>query len=489
MSERSVADGAGVPGDGAPGDGGTSSQRYRHVPSTLSPVPEILKAQTWLRHLREDILPFWTMPAAQGNPVGNFPMERQMDGKVTANTTRRPRMLGRQSFVYALGYLMTGDAALLALAQKGCQWLLDHAQDRSAGGWYARLDAQGKPVGNEPKWAQDTAYALMGPAACYFLTRAHKYEEAILSTRDLLFDASKYWDATNKRIKDGLDTQLQQEADQENDGGWELVAQLDQLNAYMLLVQPVLQEASRREQMRKDMQTLGQTMLDHFFQDGIFWGVHNKKGQYGSRHVDFGHTLKSYWMLLQVDKRLPTHPFSSVLQKHAADWLKRAYDAQYGGWANRMTSPTSIDYNGSWWIFAEADQFAATLNLADLGQVDKLQKTLAFWKTHYVDARYKGVYDGRKRDGAGWGWPVSSTSKCNQWKNGYHATEHALIMYIAGHHLENKPLSLYFAIPAAQVDSFVARPYLFDGRVTKREDLGALPGGLRKVKVTFDRLF
>mgnify|MGYP000064523678 CR=1 FL=1 len=463
--------------------------KYQHIPSTLSSVPEILKGEGWLKHFKEDILPFWTMASAKGSPEGNFPTERKMDGNLTSNTTRRPRMLARQTYLYAVGYLMTGDTDLLSLAQKGCKWLMEHAHDKANGGWHELLDSSGKALGTGPKWAQDTAYALMGPAACYFLTRDSKYEKVILSTRDLLF-SNKYWDAGNQRIKDGLDASLQSERDQENDGGWELVAQLDQINAYMLLVQPTLSSQSRRVQMLQDMKTLGQTMIKHFFQDGIFWGVHNKKGQFGSRHVDFGHTLKTYWMLLQIDKRLKgSHPFYDFLQKHAKTWLNKAYDGQYGSWANRMKSQSQMEYNSSWWIFAEADQFAATMNLLDFSQVSKLSKTLAFWKKHYVDRQYKGIYDGRKRDGSGWGWPVSSTSKCNQWKNGYHAAEHALIMYILGHHLEKKAVPLYFAVPANQVQTFVPRPYIFQGRVVKREDLGDAGGGLRKVRVTFDGIY
>src|SRR3954468_20825648 len=49
-------------------------------------VTELLKALPgggrWMIHLNRDLLPFWTMPEALGNPVGNFPTYRCNDGSL-----------------------------------------------------------------------------------------------------------------------------------------------------------------------------------------------------------------------------------------------------------------------------------------------------------------------------------------------------------------------------------------------------------------------
>src|ERR1019366_5259978 len=36
----------------------------------------------WLSHMNQDLLPFWTMPAALGNPTGEFPSTRCDDGSL-----------------------------------------------------------------------------------------------------------------------------------------------------------------------------------------------------------------------------------------------------------------------------------------------------------------------------------------------------------------------------------------------------------------------
>jgi hypothetical protein len=387
--------------------------------------------------------------------------------------------------------MLTGDEALLRLAKKGADYLLAHAVDTQHGGCHELLDASGKPSGQGHKYAQDLAYCMMGPAAYYFVTRDPKMEQAVLKTRDLLF--SKYWDAGNRRLRDGMNHTLSHEVDQGHDWGWELVAQLDQINAYMLLSQPVLSTAQRRDQMLADMRKLAQAMIDHFWADGIFWGIHNKKWQYHGRHSDFGHTLKTYWMILQIDKRLPDHPFKSFIAKHAHAWVKKAYDPVHGLWGRRMSNATQVQYGSDWWAYAEADQTAATLNLLDYRHSTTLAKTQQGWLDHYVDKTHGEVYPTLHRDGSKtWSWGPTDTAKCNDWKNGYHSTEHALIMYLTGRNLEGKPSQLHFAVPPAVKASFVARPYLFLGKETGRKDLGQLfvdGETLAKVRVSFEALY
>jgi hypothetical protein len=119
-----------------------------------------------------------------------------------------------------------------------------------------------------------------------------------------------------------------------------------------------------------------------------------------------------------------------------------------------------------------------------------LTTTARFFLDHYVDAADKEVFANLNRDGSHYNWTNDDTSKCNEWKNGYHSTEHALILYMFGKNLERKDIELYFAVSPSQVDSFVARPYFFLGREKSRQDLGEIAGmGLRKVKVVFDQIY
>src|SRR4051794_34659740 len=45
-------------------------------------IRDLPRGERWLRHLREDLLPFWTTPDALGKPIGNFPTYRNNDGSL-----------------------------------------------------------------------------------------------------------------------------------------------------------------------------------------------------------------------------------------------------------------------------------------------------------------------------------------------------------------------------------------------------------------------
>lgn len=440
---------------------------YGPRPRPPGPLPTALRAETWRTHWVDDIKPFWTSAVALGDPVGNFPTFRGMDGRALPNTRRRPRMLSRQIYTYAMGYHLTGDASLLAHAHAGVTWLREHAIDRERGGCHEQLERDGRPLAGV-RTAQDLSYCALGLAAWYFVTRDPAAEVDLLALKAALFDPERYWDSGAGRIRDALADDMETPVDVENDGGAELVAQLDPVNAFMLLVQPVLSDPAERQRWLEDLRTLAEVMIRDFHQDGIFWGVDTNKGKYGTRHVDFGHTLKTYWMLLELDKRLPDHPFHAFIMERVHPLLTRAHDAEFGRWAKRPTSASAVEHGSDWWIYAELDQIAATLDLFENKYLDVRDKTQAAWLSDYVDARFPGeVIPGIKRDGSPvWNWTVTDDAKCNQWKNGFHSTEHALVLAIIGDALADTPVTLHFAFPesaAAPPSPPVVRPYLFHG--------------------------
>lgn len=479
--------------------GGTSApDPYLHVAPPAGGPPAGLEPATWTGHLAADLLPYWTMAEAAGTPVGNFPTWRGMDGAPQGSTGRKPRMLGRQVFAYSAAFLLTGDEALLDLARAGNRWLLDHGLDAARGGWHADLDAAGAPAGDGAKYAQDMAYAAMGPAAYYFVTRDPEAEAAVLATRDLLFDPATYWDATNARIRDGRSADLSQEVAMPGGSlpSWQLVAQLDPVTAFELLVQPVLSAPARREQALADLRSLQGTLVRSFWRDGIFWGSTGAIGTYGSNHTDFGHILKAYWAVLQIDKRLPDRPQAAFLAANAPATLRRAHDATWRRWRRAPTSQETTTANGNdWWAAAEADQLAATLALHDPAWLPEVASTSANFRDDYVDRTRVARELVPSVDHAGnwaYGWPTADTAKCNEWKSGFHSTEHALVMFLLSHWAEGTPAPLYFAFPAGEVAALAAaaRPYTLLGEVAGWDDLGPLAADAsrHKVRVRFTGL-
>jgi N-acylglucosamine 2-epimerase (GlcNAc 2-epimerase) len=266
---------------------------YAYTPPPAGGAPAALAPTMWndpeggQGHLQQDLEPYWAMPEAKGSPEGNFPTWRTMTGALNNRTDRKPRMLGRQTFGYAIEYLLTGDPEKLALALAGNRWILDHAWDTAVGGWFADLDADGNPSGSGAKLTQDGAYAVMGPAAYFFVTRDAEAEAKVEQTRQLFFDPATYFDAEGGRIRDGMNASLTQEAFL-NGNGNDIVSQLDPITAFMLLVQPVRTQQADRDRMLADLRTLAVALRDRHFSDGLFWGNVNSLGFYRSFHSDYG---------------------------------------------------------------------------------------------------------------------------------------------------------------------------------------------------------
>ncbi len=467
---------------------------YLYTPPPAAAPAANLAASTWVTHHHDDLLPFWTTSEALGAPLGNFPTWRQMDGSLAATTARKPRMMGRQVFAYAAGFMLTGDETLLDHARAGNRWLLDHARDPSNGGWHADLNQDGTPLGAGTRWSQDLDYDVMGPAAYFFVTRDAEAEAAVLAARDALFDPARFWDTTNGRIKDGLDATMTTEQWMGAAGSWQLVAQLDPITAFELLVQPVLTDPARRTQALGDLRTLATRVRDSFWKDGIFWGATGSIGILPSDHTDYGHILKAYWALLLIDKRLDDRPFAGFLAANAGATLGRSYDSMYGRWAKKPNAAGGNDFGSDWWAYAEADQLAATLALHNPGWLPTLDMTTYHFLNDYVDTTraVRELVPSIQRNGSWYSWATTDTAKCNEWKNGFHSTEHALVMFLFGHYLAGTPAPLYFAFPAAQVDALAkaARPYTLQGRVVSYVDHGPLASdpSRNKVEVLFDQL-
>lgn len=424
--------------------------------------------ERWLQHFREDLLPFWDQPDAWGTPVGDFPTFRCNDGHRVDPEHPCPelaeapgwikgelgreytRMKSRQTYFYGVAFHLTGDPKYLDLARAGATWIRTHA-----------LDAQGsaisyweKGVPGPPaleRTSQDLAYANLGLAMVWYLTRDEAVLKDLQRLKTHIF--TRYWDPKVGALK----WVVKGEAD--DVARRELVAQLDQVNAYLLLAAPLLPPKLRAE-WTADLKRLAKVMVDQYHAEGrpLFWGtVHDPKGMVlGSRHTDFGHTAKALWMLERIGRLTGDTALAERAGKEGTELLAQAFLPKSGSWGSRLQRDGSVNPFKEWWIYAELDQLAATLALGDPKQAEPLPRTAAFWFTHMVDHAHHEV----------WGFQADENPepagglKIHHWKSGYHSAEHALVGYLTAQALRGEPATLWFAAPAGAA----VRPYLFTGQ-------------------------
>ncbi|ELY1985745.1 AGE family epimerase/isomerase [Vibrio harveyi] len=439
--------------------------------------------QTWLNHITTGLAPYWMDEKAYGEPVGNFPTFRCNDGRKlnTANVCPEldrgwitpyfgreyTRMKSRQTYAYGVLFHLTGDTQALELAKQGAYYLINELQDKAHGGFISFT--QNKQAGL--KWtqrtSQDQAYALVGLAMYYYLTGDHLVEKVLIDQQKFIFD--------NYRLNDevGLAWVLQ-DGDEQSAKQHELVAQLDQINGYMLLVAPLLPEPHRTKWL-SDLTWLTNTLVQHYHSDKeqrFYGAIHHKVVmQPNAKHNDFGHTIKAYWMTYLVAEQINNADWKQFAKQGMRTTLERAqYQQQFepvsaffspelqSEWANQsIPAWQSRPYsNGSSsWEWAELDQSAMTLAILDNKVGNVLPYTTRTFMDAWVDHQYGGV-----------GLDPKST-KAFHWGNGYHQFEHALIGTLTSGALNHQPVTLYYANASKGQSDFT--PYYFQGKVDNVE--------------------
>jgi hypothetical protein len=445
-------------------------------------VPSVLAGETWLAHHRDDLMPYWDMPEALGEPLGNFPTFRGRAGELLPDTTSRgTSTLGRGVYGYSLAFMLTGEERYLRYARAGLDWIEAHAEDRARGGYFADLDASGAPLDPDAdKDVFDLASVGLGYAMYFNATRDPDAERHLLEIRDLLF--GPYYDAAANRVKDSLTADLSTEVDTGANGG-DITDYLVPGTAMFLPTAALLSDPARRDQFHTDLRRLTQGLIDRHKNSAdanvanrwMFWGRTLRFGSFNALQTDFGHNIKSYAMVHNANLQFPDRPWDALAADRTT-MLDRAWDEAAGRWNQRPRgfAAANVEPDSAWWIHDEADQLLAALDLADgFTGVDRLARSAQTFLDVYVD-----------RDPA---YPVRETfarvsrvpedndlRKSFRGKNMLHNMEHALILYLHGRALEGRPARLHYAFPHDQALAAVARPYWFDATGQSRTDVGRL---------------
>ncbi len=459
-------------------------------PATAADLPS---GEEWLAHFVRDLLPYWSSPDALGDPVGLYPTFRYPDGAVIdADEPLRPelremhehaawialrlgrtytRMVSRQAYVLAVAFHLTGDGRYLAQSKAGVDRILGDLRDGSGGfcSWIEHGACRPAPA---RRTAQDLAYAMLGPAMYAAVTGDPAVVAALVEARRHLFDA--YRDPATGLLRWVLEPS-DDPPDAHSPEQLELVAQLDQLNAYLLLASPLV-TGPEGDRWRADTASLTRTMVEHFHDEehDLFWGrvdrdEHRRLG--GHHHTDTGHTAKAFWMTLLAARHSGDADLARLARDGGLRLLERMWLEEARAWSGGWKGDGSLHGPALWWAFAEANQLAATLALASPQAAAHLPAACRTWFERYVDHRRGGT------------WPFAvdpaddpPVLKAHLWKNGYHAAEHALVGLIASNALRGEPVTLHFA-PAAGAEPPPLRPYLFEGdaEIVRRVPMAAFP--------------
>ncbi|RKF19513.1 N-acylglucosamine 2-epimerase [Alginatibacterium sediminis] len=460
-----------------------------HASTEIDFAKRIATGEQWLSHMENGLSPYWMAPSAYGEPVGNFPTFRCDDGQVLELSNPCPelanqrwiaqefgrdftRMKSRQIYAYGVRYHLTGDPKALSLAKAGVDYLLTQLRDTKNGGMISVREGQQAKFKWQQRTSQDQAYAIVGLAFYYYLTRDPEVEKALVEQQHFIFE---HYKSTTKNqllwvIEDSHEHFHQQ---------LELVAQLDQINAYLLLVTPLLPKQHQLK-WRADLEWLTEQMLAqyHNVEQWRFYGAihHRAVMRETAKHNDFGHTIKAYWMTYLVGQQLNRDDWVDLALKGMKSTIAKAayqYSKSYLKDILSTDQLAAIEYSHlySWresnysdwissWQWAELDQALMTLSIREGNNlspqlVRQLYFTTTSFQQFWVDESYGGV------------GLMPKTLKQFHWGNAYHQFEHALVGYLSAQAWYDKPATLYYALPP--LADVTLQPYYFSGEVLSHQ--------------------
>lgn len=452
-----------------------SSQNIKFLPSE----------QQWLNHAKL-LEKFWLVPDAYGNPIGKFPTWRCNDGtlrngKKCNDESKDPefmpiinfdyvRMMSRQTFGYGALFNLTGNPDDLKLHQAGVKFLLEKAKDPDGGFYSIFVKDDTSYPSRLARTAQDLSYALVGLAMNAYLTNDPDTIKVIMDTQKYIY--STYYDPKTNLLKWCFEDSYFDKKEQ-----LELVAQLDQLNAYLLLTWRLIPKAEQKKWTNTIKKTI-KMINDHFYvkNGNKFWGCIDNNECFNTetgKHLDYGHRVKSFWMEYLAARGTKDSNLEEFAIKGIKDTLNEALANNKIEWFESNNKEQA-----SWWVYAELDQSALTLALEDKYT---MPNTLFNWINDRTDQVYGEMNDGLKT---------------HFWRSAFHSTEHALVGYITSQGiranyckqstgcLRDNQVNLYFA-PAISSSKMVYTPYLYSGNILSDKQINK---GLGIHKVTFNKI-
>lgn len=443
--------------------------------------------ERWLTHLSNDLLPFWTMPSALGNPLGSFPSTRCDDGSLLDFLSPCPPIAGndylmapdqylvplsRQTYGYGVAYQLTGNTVYLDYMKAGVAYIRQHCID-PAGGMFEQQDLTTGLWGPNILYRdpQQLGYGLLGMAFYYYLTRDATVLQDILTIKNYIF--SSYYNPSL-----GVNQWLLADDDGTLADSKQLVADLDQMNTYLVLLTPLLSEPYQT-QWKQTLTLDAQSILGTYYspEDNLVFLQADTPQEVNIQYtgIDVGHSSKALWMLRWTGILTGDQGLVSFAQSNARRLLDRAYMPETdgtGSWAQGVLPGGAQDPDKTWWVYAELDQLSGTLALSDVAAGWYLPQTTAYWFNYFVDHQYGEVWNGVNYPA---NTPQQSYPKAWQWKNAYHDFEHTLVGYITSQWLLGQPVTLHYAF-ANPVDQTTIHPYYFsstiDSLTTTQDSLG-----------------
>jgi len=463
--------------------------------STSLSQDTIPAGDAWLHHMEHDLLRFWTTADALGeDTLGKFPLrmyhdgaglprhlrehpeDRSFDGMKSSLGWVFPVLYSRQSYLYCVGYHLTGDPKLLVYAKTGIDRYLKYCREQN-GAFRFWIVNEDNPQAHSPNYdCVVNSYCLLAPAMYYYLTRDPRMLWVLRQGREFIF---RTFTGNNPDWKTLAATD-------DNMGQTGLGIMLDVVNAFMFLATPALVQPERTQwqnDLKRLIDGIAGDLYDPkhhtFYNDMPRWSKPQTAPDYYSGGMD----PKAFWYCYLFGNRYGDSSLVRFGLENGRIAEERFHIPETGMWAANAFPDGSRDRISSYWCYNEMDQLLSTLAIADPSYAKRLPLAYRRYFERFVDTLYGGVYHIVNDPGQ----PADRQLKGDHWKRDYHTSEHALVGYITSYAIRKQPVALYYAFRDSVPDTSTITPCHYNGRISAVEDLGKMKEtGLVKYRLTFE---
>ena len=324
-------------------------------------------------------------------PTPSGLMQAQFDrGWHATNAGGDLTLHSRLVYVMAIGFEASGDQRYLAAARKGADFLLEHFRDPQYGGFFHRVDAEGKVLAAH-KNTYGHAFALLALSHLARVSGEPKYKAAALQA----------W----RDIRSGLREEqggLRPEAPRDFAPGRGNHTQNPLMHMFEALL--ALIEATGDASAVDDARALGDFVLYRLLvglpDGGAYipeWYDADWKPLAGEDgYIDLGHQFEWSHLLRTAEKRGLPPLYAEVAERLLKYAVAQGYDEQDGGIFNRVHASGKVDRSKLWWQQAEGMRaFLAAGARPEMAR--RYRETLALVDQEFLDRDNGGWYLGSKR--------------------------------------------------------------------------------------------
>lgn len=374
-----------------------------------------------MEDLTGNILPYW-MEKMQ-DPAGGFYGRRDGNDFLDENAPKGAILNGRLLWTFSAAYHATGREEYRKVAERACEYVLEHFIDREFGGVYWSLNADGTPL-DAKKQFYAIGFMIYGLSEYVRATGDKKALEAAVSlyhdiekhSRDL--EKGGYIEAAQRDWSPIADMRLS-----EKDAN-----AAKTMNTHLHIVEPytnlyrVWPDAGLRSAIEELMHVFLDIMEDpqtHHL--GLFY---TEDWERTDRNISYGHDIEASWLLLETAQVLGDAVLTEKTLAHTRAIANAALEGRRDNGAMiyerevGTDGTVRLDTDMHWWVQAE-DVIGLVYLYKFHGVEEALPKAIRSWeyiKRYLID----------KTDGE-WYWSCKADESVNRtddkagfWKCPYH---------------------------------------------------------------------